>query len=251
MTERRIIPCLNIRGGEVVKGRFEKVRGGDPVQLAELYDWQNANELMIYDTDASLQNRIIDLDLIRRVSSKINIPLMVAGGILTVDDFERVFDVGASKVLINSKAIRNPKLIKDAFRKFGSGSVIVGIDAKRGAHGKYSVMMGIEAEIDSGLDLPDWVKMAQELGAGGICLNSLDADKKENGYDIDMINAITEIVDVPLIASGGCAKLEDFSELFGKTNANAALSSRVFHSGGLTVNGVKEYLRNLDKKFEE
>ena len=241
--KKKIIPCLDIRDGKVVKGvKFEGIRDvGDPVTQAAKYNADGADEIVLYDISASIEKRIIDLDLVRKVKDVIDVPLAVAGGISTVADFEKAFAAGADRVSINSPAIRNPELIKEASERFGSECVVVGIDAKAKADGSYSVMLGA-GQVDSGLDLIEWVKKVEELGAGEICLNSIDADGTQDGYDIDMLNAVCGAVRIPVIASGGCGKLEHFAEVFDKTGASAALAASMFHFGGLTVKGVKEYL---------
>jgi cyclase len=243
--KRKIIPCLDVRDGKVVKGvKFEDVRDvGDPVARAELYNSQGADELVIYDIAASVNKRLVDLELVKAVKSKINVPLSVAGGVGTIEDFEKVLNAGADRVSINSLAVKNPDFLKQAAQKFGSEKIVVGIDAKRNPNGKsgYSVMLSAGME-DSGLDLIEWVKEVQRLGAGEICLNSIDADGTQDGYDIEMLNAVCEVAMIPVIASGGCGKLEDFAQVFEKTGASAALAASMFHFGGLTADGVKEYL---------
>ncbi|MCL1789095.1 MAG: imidazole glycerol phosphate synthase subunit HisF [Oscillospiraceae bacterium] len=245
MNKRKIVPCLDIRDGKVVKGvKFEGVRDvGDPVALAEKYNADGADEIVLYDISASIEKRIIDLNLVKAVAEKITVGLTVAGGIGTVDDFQKVTDAGASRVSINSLAIRNPDIIKEFADKFGTERVVLGVDAKRGENGGYKVMQGAGI-VETGLNLIDWVKKAEQLGAGEICLNSIDADGTQDGYDIDMLNAVCDAVNIPVIASGGCGKLEHFAEVFEKTKAGSALAASMFHFGGLTVKGVKEYLIN-------
>jgi cyclase len=242
--KRKIVPCLDIRDGKVVKGvNFEKIRDvGNPVESAERYNSQGADEIVLYDISASIEKRIIDLDLVRAVKSKITVPLAVAGGIGTIEDFEKVLAAGANRVSINSLAIAHPEIIKEASMTFGSESVVVGIDAKRNDKGSYSVMIKGGKE-DSGYDLLGWVATVAEFGAGEICLNSIDADGTRDGYDLEMLNAVCAVTDVPVIASGGCGKLEHFAEVFRKTKVSAALAASMFHFGGLTPSGVKEYLR--------
>jgi cyclase len=239
----KIVPCLDIRDGKVVKGvKFEGIREvGDPVERAALYNAQGADELVLYDISASIEKRIIDLDLVRNVKAKINVPLAVAGGIGTIEDFEKALNAGADKVSLNSLAIRNPDIIKQAADKFGAKAVVVGIDAKADS-GSYKVMTGAGL-VDTGLDLLEWVKQVEQLGAGEICLNSIDADGTKAGYDIEMLNAVCGVTTLPVIASGGCGKLEDFAEVFGKTKATSALAASVFHLDILTVKQIKEYLK--------
>jgi cyclase len=239
----KILPCLDIRDGKVVKGiKFEGIRQvGDPVELAAKYNNDGADELVLYDISASIEKRIVDLELVRKVASVIDKPLSVAGGIGTIEDFAKVLDAGAARVSVNSLAIRNPDIIKQAADKFGSQSIVIGIDSKK-IGSKYSVMLEA-GQTDSGLDLIEWVKKVQQLGGGEICLNSIDADGTKQGYDIAMINAVCNAVEIPVIASGGCGKLEDFAQVFEQTKASAALAASVFHYGTLTVKQIKEYLQ--------
>jgi cyclase len=241
---KKIIPCLDIRDKKVVKGvKFEEVRDvGDPVESAAKYSLDGADEIVLYDISASIEKRIVDLELVRKVKSVINTPLSVAGGIGTIEDFERVLNAGADKVSVNSLAISNPAFIKQAADKFTSDKIVVGIDAKSNGRGGYSVMLN-GGKTDSGLDLIQWVKKVTELGAGEICLNSIDADGTRDGYDIQMLNAVCAVTKKPVIASGGCGRLEDFAEVFEKTRSAAALAASMFHFGGLTVRQVKEYLK--------
>jgi len=241
---KRIIPCLDIRNGKVVKGvKFEDVKDvGDPVESAINYNNQGADELVLYDISASIENRIIPLELVERVKKSISIPLSVAGGIATIEDFQKVLNAGADKVSINSPAVRNPDFIKQAADKFGSKCVIVGIDAERNENGNFTVMIG-GGKVDTKTDLIAWVKRIQELGAGEICLNSIDTDGVKAGCDVEMLNAVCAAVSIPVIASGGCGKVEHFSEVFKKTKASAALAASVFHFGELTVGEIKQHLK--------
>ncbi|MDR2532807.1 MAG: imidazole glycerol phosphate synthase subunit HisF [Oscillospiraceae bacterium] len=244
MLVRKVIPCLDVKDGKVVKGvNFEGIKEvGDPIEYAEFYNSQGADELVLYDISASIENRIIDLELVRKVSQKISMPFCIAGGIGTEEGFKNALNAGADKVSINSQAVKNPELISLAAAAFGSESVVVGIDAKRGSESNFTVMLG-GGKIDTGLDLIEWVKKIQSLGAGEICLNSIDKDGVKNGYDIEMLNAVCETAEIPVIASGGCGKLEHFSEVFSKTKATSALAASVFHFGILTVEEIKEYLQ--------
>ena len=244
MTVRKIIPCLDIRDGKVVKGvNFEGVKDvGDPVEYAKYYNSQGADELVLYDIAASHEKRCVNLELVRKVSEVINVPFSVAGGIGSVEDFQNALNSGADKVSVNSQAVKNPELIKKAADMFGSKCVVVGIDAKRSEKGYFTVTIN-GARIDTEMNLIDWVKQVESLGAGEICLNSVDGDGAKTGYDIDMLNAVCDNVTIPVIASGGCGKIEHFSEVFKKTNASAALAASVFHFGELTVGEIKEYLK--------
>jgi len=248
---KKIIPCLDIRDGKVVKGvKFDGIREvGDPVERAAKYIKDGADELVLYDISASIEKRIVDLDLVCKVAEVCQknatggspVPLSVAGGIGTIEDFEKVLGAGATRVSVNSLAIRNPAIIKEAAAKFGSEAVVVGIDAMKNGD-KYKVMLGM-GKNDSGLELIDWVKTVQAYGAGEICLNSIDADGTKEGYDIDMLNAVCAAAMIRVIASGGCGKLEDFAEVFKNTHASAALAASVFHLDMLTVGQVKEFLK--------
>lgn len=244
MMAKRIIPCLDVINGKVVKGvKFEGIKDvGDPVEYAERYNNQGADELVFYDITASHEGRSIMLDVVRETAKKISVPLTVGGGISTIEDFRETLNAGANKVSINSSALKNPSFIKEASDIFGSQCVVVGIDAKRNDDGAYSVYAN-GGRIDMKLDLIEWVKKVEELGAGEICLNSIDNDGTKEGYDIELLNAVCEAVKIPVIASGGCGKLEDFSEVFEKTNSSAALAASLFHFNELTVGEIKEHLK--------
>ena len=244
MLAKRIIPCLDVRNGKVVKGvNFEGVKDvGDPVQLAVEYNKQGADEIVFYDITASYEGRGVMLDVVRNTARQVFVPLCVGGGIASVDDFRETLRAGADKVSVNSQAVKNPKLISDAAEIFGSQCVVVGIDAKRNQKGGYSVFIN-GGRVDMDLDLGDWVKEISERGAGEICLNSIDTDGVRGGFDIDMLNFVCERVNIPVIASGGCGKLEHFSEVFEKTNSSAALAASLFHFKELTVGEVKTHLR--------
>ena len=247
MLAKRIIPCLDVRNGKVVKGvNFEgiKVVGG-PVELAIEYNRQGADELVFYDITASYEGRGVMLDVVKRTAQQVFVPLCVGGGIATVQDFRDTLRAGADKVSVNSQAVKNPKLISDAAEIFGSQCVVVGIDAKRNEKGGYSVFIN-GGRVDMNLDLGDWVKEIQERGAGEICLNSIDTDGVRGGFDIDMLNFVCDRVNIPVIASGGCGRLEHFSEVFEKTNSSAALAASLFHFRELTVDEVKEHLKQHD-----
>lgn len=249
MLAKRVIPCLDVRDGKVVKGvNFEGVKDvGDPVECATEYNRQGADEIVFYDITASYEGRGVILDVVRNTAKKVFVPLTVGGGISTIDDFRETLRAGADKVSINSSAVKNPQLIKEAADIFGSQCVVVGIDAKRDGKGGYTVYIN-GGRVDMKLDLIEWVKKIEELGAGEICLNSIDADGTKAGFDLDMLNAVCEVVSIPVIASGGCGRLEDFSEVFEETNSSAALAASLFHFKELTVSEVKTHLRekNID-----
>lgn len=247
MLAKRIIPCLDVRNGKVVKGvNFEGVKDvGDPVECAEEYNKQGADELVFYDITASHEGRGVMLDVVRRTAQKVFVPLTVGGGISTIEDFRETLRAGADKVSINSSAVKNPKLISEAADIFGSQCVVVGIDAKRDGKGGYTVYIN-GGRIDMKMDLIKWVQEIENLGAGEICLNSIDTDGTKAGFDIEMLNAVCSVVNIPVIASGGCGKLEDFSKVFETTNSSAALAASLFHYKELTVGEVKQHLKDKD-----
>lgn len=244
MLAKRIIPCLDVRNGKVVKGvNFEGIKDvGDPVELAIEYNRQGADELVFYDITASYEGRGVMLDVVKRTAQQVFVPLCVGGGIGSVQDFRDTLRAGADKVSVNSQAVKNPKLISDAAEIFGSQCVVVGIDAKRNGKGGYNVFIN-GGRVDMNLDLGDWVKEIEERGAGEICLNSIDTDGVRGGFDLDMLNFVCSCVKIPVIASGGCGSIDHFSEVFEKTASSAALAASLFHFGELTVDEVKEHLR--------
>ncbi|MDR0821027.1 MAG: imidazole glycerol phosphate synthase subunit HisF [Oscillospiraceae bacterium] len=244
MLAKRIIPCLDVRDGKVVKGvNFLGVRDiGDPVERAAEYYRQGADELVFYDITASHEGRGVFTDIVRETAKRSFIPLSVGGGIKSTDDFKEILRAGADKVSINSAAVTEPQLIEQAAKVFGSQCVVVGIDARRSANGFTVTKNG--GRIDTGVDLLGWVRTIENLGGGEICLNSMDADGVRGGFDIEMTAAVCSLVKIPVIASGGCGKLEDFYEIFTKTNASAALAASLFHFGELTVGDVKTYLHS-------
>lgn len=244
MLAKRIIPCLDVRNGKVVKGvNFEGVKDvGDPVELAVQYNKQGADEIVFYDITASYEGRGVMLDVVKRTAQQVFVPLCVGGGIATVDDFRDTLRAGADKVSVNSQAVKNPKLISDAAEIFGSQCVVVGIDAKRNDRGGYSVFIN-GGRVDMNLDLGDWVREIEERGAGEICLNSIDTDGVRGGFDIEMLKYVCDRVNIPVIASGGCGAINHFSEVFEQTASSAALAASLFHFGELTVGEVKDYLK--------
>ena len=247
MLAKRIIPCLDVRNGKVVKGvNFEGIKDvGDPVQLAVEYNRQGADEIVFYDITASFEGRGVMLDVVRSTARQVFVPLCVGGGIATVQDFRDTLRAGADKVSVNSQAVKNPKLISDAAEIFGSQCVVVGIDAKRNGKGGYNVFIN-GGRVDMNLDLGDWVKEIEERGAGEICLNSIDTDGVRGGFDIEMLNFVCSRVSIPVIASGGCGSINHFSQVFEQTGASAALAASLFHFGELTVGEVKQHLREHD-----
>lgn len=247
MLAKRIIPCLDVRDGKVVKGiNFVGIKEvGDPVECAAEYDRQGADEIVFLDITASNEGRGTMLDVVRRTAQKVFVPLTVGGGIRTIDDFRDTLRAGADKVSVNSAAVKNPQLIKEAADIFGCQCVVVAIDAKKCEDGHYTVVIN-GGRIDMGIDAVEWAKKTEELGAGEILLTSMDTDGVKGGFDLDMLNAVCSVVKIPVIASGGCGKLEHFTEVFEKTNASAALAASLFHYKELTVGEVKEELARHD-----
>ena len=245
MLAKRIIPCLDVRDGKVVKGvNFTGIKEvGDPVECAIEYNKQGADELVFYDITASHEGRGVMLDVVRRTAENVFVPLCVGGGIKTVDDIRETLRAGADKVSVNSQAVQNPKLIKEGADIFGSQCICVGIDAKKVADNKWSVFIN-GGRIDMKLDLIDWVKQIEQLGAGEICLNSIDTDGVKGGFDLPMLKAVCNTVKIPVIASGGAGKLSDFAEAFIETDCSAALAASLFHFKELTVEQVKTDCRS-------
>ena len=243
MLSKRIIPCLDVKDGRVVKGiNFVGLRDvGDPVECAKLYNEQGADEIVFLDITATYEGRDTMEDVVRRTAKVVFMPLTVGGGIRTIDDFKRLLRAGADKISVNSAAVKNPLLLSEAADKFGSQCVVAAIDAKRCADGTFHVVIN-GGRIDTGLDAIAWTKEVQRRGAGEILLTSMDADGTKNGFDLELLNAVCAVSSVPVIASGGCGKLAHFSELFEKTAADAALAASLFHYRELTVKQVKEPL---------
>lgn len=243
MLAKRIIPCLDVKDGRVVKGvNFVNLRdAGDPVEIAEFYNTQGADELVFLDITASHEKRKTIVDIVERTARKIFMPLTVGGGISDVEDFRTLLGAGADKVSVNSAAIKDKTLISRAADRFGSQCVVVAIDAKKTGDGYHVYING--GRIDTGLDALEWAKEVERLGAGEILLTSMDADGTKNGFDIPLTALISESVGIPVIASGGCGKLEHFSEVFQKTGADAALAATLFHYRELSVGEVKQHLK--------
>lgn len=243
MYAKRIIPCLDVNNGRVVKGTsFVNLRdAGDPVEAAAEYDRQGADELVLLDITASAQARGIILDIVRRVANQIFIPFTVGGGIRTVDDFTALLRAGADKVSVNSAALKNPSVIREAAEKFGSQCVVCAIDAKRREGGGWTVYLN-GGRVDTGKDVVAWAKEAAALGAGEILLTSMDCDGVKNGYDLELTAAVSESVDIPVIASGGAGKLEHFYDAFTVGKADAVLAASLFHFGEITIPQLKDYL---------
>ena len=243
MLAKRIIPCLDVNKGRVVKGvNFVNLKDvGDPVEIAKFYNAQGADELVFLDISATHEERKTVADVVERTAKEVFMPLAVGGGIRGVEDFREILRAGADKVSINSAAIGNRALISEAAKEFGSQCVVLAIDAKRMPDGTFHVFVRGGRE-DTGLDAIEWAKEGEALGAGEILLTSMDADGTKDGYDIELTAAVCDAVGIPVIASGGCGKLEDFYEVFAKTGASAALAASVFHFGEIEVAEVKKYL---------
>lgn len=243
MYAKRIIPCLDVKNGRVVKGTsFVHLRdAGDPVQAAAEYDRQGADELVFLDITASAQARGIMIDMVRRVAEQIFIPFTVGGGIRTVQDFTELLRAGADKVSVNSAALKNPELISEAAEKFGSQCVVCAIDAKRLPGGGWTVYLN-GGRVDTGRDAVLWAKEAEKLGAGEILLTSMDCDGVKNGYDLELTAAVSESVSIPVIASGGAGKPEHFYDAFQTGKADAVLAASLFHFGEITIPELKRYL---------
>ncbi len=244
MLAKRIIPCLDVRDGKVVKGiNFVGIKEvGDPVECAAMYDEQGADEIVFLDITATHEGRGTMLEVVRNTAKKVFVPLTVGGGIKTIEDFRDTLRAGADKVSVNSSAVRNPELISQAADIFGNQCVVVAIDAKRRSDGGFTVVVN-GGRIDTGIDAVKWAQKAESLGAGEILLTSMDTDGTKKGFDIELLNAICSVVKIPVIASGGCGTLEHFSEVFEKTKASAALAASLFHYKELTVPQVKAHLR--------
>jgi len=246
MITKRIIPCLDVNDGRVVKGVnfVNLIDAGDPVEIAAAYDKAGADEVVFLDITASSDNRATKIEMVRRVAEKVFIPFTVGGGIRTVEDFKVILREGADKVAVNSAAIMNPSLISDAADKFGSQCVVVAIDAKRRADNSGWNIYKNGGRVDMGVDAVEWAIKASELGAGEILLTSMDCDGTKNGYDIALTRMVSENVSIPVIASGGAGKMEHFYDAFVEGKADAALAASLFHFKELEIKEVKEYLKN-------
>lgn len=244
MLAKRIIPCLDVRDGRVVKGvNFVNIRdAGDPVELATYYSNQGADEIVFLDITATSDARNTVADVVERTAAQVFVPLTVGGGIRTLDDFQRLLRAGADKISVNSAAVKDPTLISRAAERFGSQCIVLAIDARLRPEGWYEVVVA-GGRTPTGMDAVEWAKKGQELGAGEILLTSMDADGTRAGFDLEMTRAITEAVSIPVIASGGCGGLEHFAEVFEQTGCDAALAASLFHFGELTVPQVKSYLK--------
>lgn len=246
MFTKRIIPCLDVNNGRVVKGVnfVDLVDAGDPVEIAKAYDAAGADEIVFLDITASSDDRETVVDMVRKVAANVFIPFTVGGGIRTVDDFKALLREGADKISINSSAINRPELVREAAEKFGSQCVVVAIDAKKREDGTGWNIYKNGGRIDVGIDAVEWAKKVEALGAGEILLTSMDGDGTKAGYDLELTRAISEAVNIPVIASGGAGTLEHFYEALTYGKADAALAASLFHFKELEIKEVKQYLRD-------
>ena len=243
MVTKRIIPCLDIKDGRVVKGvNFLDLQDvSDPVRLAEYYSRSGADELVFYDITASFEGRRLFTDILTAVAATIFIPLTVGGGIRGLEDFERVLACGADKVSVNSGAIRRPELIGEAAKRYGDQCVVLSVDAKR-VDGRYHVFLD-GGRVDTGLDALEWIRRGVDQGAGEVVVNSIDTDGVKNGFDLEMLRAVSQVVRVPVVASGGAGGIQDFVELFqALPELSAGLAASIFHFGTVTIPGLKQEL---------
>lgn len=245
MLAKRIIPCLDVRDGKVVKGiNFVGIKEvGDPVELAKQYSDSGADEIVFLDITASHEGRATMLDVVRRTAEVVFVPLTVGGGIRTIDDVRDTLRAGSDKVGINSAAVRNPELINEAAKLFGRQCIVAAVDAKRVDDGSWHVVIN-GGRIDTGKDLLEWVQELEQRGAGEILLTSMDADGTKAGYDLEMTKAVCDLVNIPVIASGGAGSVDDFADVFAATGCDAALAASLFHYGELTIDEVKDAVRS-------
>lgn len=242
MLAKRIIPCLDVDHGRVVKGKqFQNLRDvDDPVKLGKWYSECGADELVFYDITATHEKRALFVDVVRAVAAELTIPFTVGGGIRSAEDFREMLLAGADKVSVNSAAVARPELISESAERFGSQCVVLSIDAKRNGHGSWDVYVE-GGRKNTGIDAVEWAVRGAELGAGEICMNSMDVDGEKNGYDLELNHILAEKLPIPVIASGGAGKKEDFLDVF-RAGADAALAASVFHFGIIPIDGLKTYL---------
>lgn len=243
MITKRIIPCLDVRNGRVVKGtNFKGIRDiADPVEMARFYNAAGADELVFYDITATVEGRGIFTEILTRVAGEVFIPLTVGGGINTLEDFDRVLKCGADKVSVNSGAVKNPKLIGEAAKRYGNQCVVLSMDVKR-VDGEYHVFVKGGRE-DTGINALEWARRGVQSGAGELVVNSIDTDGVRGGFDIEMLSAVADVADVPIIASGGAGTMEDFKKLFeADRRIDAGLAAGIFHTRLVDIKELKEYL---------
>ncbi len=243
MLAKRIIPCLDVDRGRVVKGvKFLNLRdAGDPVEVAKRYEEEYADELVFLDITASAEGRDIMLEVVKKVAEEVFMPFTVGGGIRTVEDMRKLLEAGADKVSVNTSAVKNPQIVQEGALRFGSQCIVVAIDAKKKGNSWEVYING--GRTPTGLDAVEWARRVQELGAGEILLTSMDRDGTKEGYDVELCRAVSEAVSIPVIASGGAGKKEDFFEVFEKGKVDAALAASLFHFREITIGELKEYLR--------
>ncbi|HUS04406.1 MAG TPA: imidazole glycerol phosphate synthase subunit HisF [Dehalococcoidia bacterium] len=248
MKEIKIIPCLDVKDGRVVKGvKFENLKDArDPVEAAEAYCREGADELVFLDITATVENRGTRLEWVKRVAEKVTIPFAVGGGIRNIEDMKALFDLGVNKVSINTAAVRNPDLIRKASKEFGKDRLVVAIDGRKNPPGRELPRLEVVVKSgteNTGIDIIDWAKRVEELGAGEILLTSKDADGTKEGYDLEMTKAVAEAVDIPVIASGGAGKLEHLYQAITIGKASAVLAASIFHFGEISIPQAKQYLK--------
>ncbi|RLE07718.1 imidazole glycerol phosphate synthase subunit HisF [Candidatus Aerophobetes bacterium] len=243
MLTKRIIPCLDVKDGRVVKGiNFVKLRdAGDPVENAKIYEEQEADELTFLDITASCERRGIILEVVKKIAEEVFMPITVGGGIKSLDDIRLLLKAGADKVSINTAAVKNPYFVEEAAKRFGSQCIVVAIDAKRDGNSWEVYIYG--GRTPTGIDALEWAKRVEDLGAGEILLTSMDRDGTEEGYDIELTRLVSDLVNIPVIASGGAGTLEDLYEVFTRGGASAALAASIFHYKKYTVKEAKRYLK--------
>ena len=243
MLAKRIVPCLDVRNGRVVKGvNFEGLQDmADPVEMARFYNASGADELVFYDITASAEGRKLFDDVLRAVASEIFIPLTVGGGIRTIEDFDRVLKCGADKVSVNSGAIADPSIIHEAAQRYGDQCVVLSMDVKR-VDGQFR-LFAKGGRVDTGIDAIEWAERGVRNGAGEVVVNSIDTDGVKGGFDLELLDAVAERVDVPIVASGGAGTMEDFAELFRHRGMDAGLAASVFHTRQIEIRELKRYLR--------
>lgn len=245
MLAKRIIPCLDIRDGKVVKGvQFQQIKEmGDPVVLAEAYALQGADELVFYDITASIENRFLFIDVLKKVASTLFIPLTVGGGIRSVEDFRLVLQAGADKVSVNSAAITDPQILREAALRYGNQCVVLSVDVAKVGTSYHVFRQG--GQVDTGIDALNWIQHGVALGAGEVVVNTIDTDGCQSGYALEFLKQVCETISVPVVASGGAGSLMDFIDLFEKIpTIDAALAASVFHIGALSVEEIKNALAN-------
>ena len=243
MLAKRIIPCLDIDKGRVVKGVnfVNLIDAGDPVEIAKAYDKIGADEIVFLDITASSDGRRTAVDILSRASEQVFIPLTIGGGTRSVEDFRALLAAGADKIAVNSAAIKNPELVSEAALKFGSQCVVLAVDAKANGRGSWDVYLN-GGRVNTGLDAIEWITRAEKLGAGEVLLTSMDKDGTKSGYDIELTRRAAEAVNIPVIASGGAGKMEDFAEVLTAGKADAALAASLFHFGEIEMRALKQYL---------